>query len=73
MKKMSIKFENYEQKEIIKLLRIVSGKTQTEFARDIGKSRSWIAKIENGEINILFKDFLELTKKNNIKVTMTDN
>ncbi len=73
MKKMSVQFENYEQKDIIRFLREATGKTQTEFAKDIGKSRSWIAKIENGEINILFKDFLELTKKNNIKVTMTDN
>lgn len=73
MKKMSVQFENYEQKDIIRFLREATGKTQTEFANDIGKSRSWIAKIENGEINILFKDFLELTKKNNIKVTMTDN
>ena len=73
MRKKSIQFENYEQKDIIKFLREATGKTQTEFANDIGKSRSWIAKIENGEINILFKDFLELTKRNNIKVTMTDN
>lgn len=73
MRKKSIQFENYEQKDIIRFLREATGKTQTEFANDIGKSRSWIAKIENGEINILFKDFLELTKRNNIKVTMTDN
>ena len=73
MKKMSVQFENYEQKDIIRFLREATGKTQTEFAKDIGKSRNWIAKVENGEINILFKDFLELTKKNNIKVTMTDS
>lgn len=70
---MSIKFEKYEQKDIIRFLREATGKTQTEFAKDIGKSRSWIAKAENGEINILFKDFLELTKKNNIKVIMNDS
>jgi len=39
-------------------MRDSTDKTQTEFARDINKTRSWTAKAERDEIKIYFSDFL---------------
>ena len=53
-------------------MRDSTDKTQTEFARDINKTRSWTAKAERDEIKIYFSDFLELARINNIDIIMED-
>jgi len=53
-----IKCNDYNSKDIIKFMRDSTDKTQTEFARDINKTRSWTAKAERDEIKIYFSDFL---------------
>ncbi len=51
-------------------MRDCSEKTQTEFARDLNRQRSWTAKLEGGKSNITLKDFLTLAKINDIQITM---
>lgn len=70
---MHIKCNDYKTKDIIKFMRDAVDKTQTEFAHDINKTRSWTAKAERDEINIYFSDFLKLAKINNIDIIMKDN
>lgn len=67
---MLIKCNDYETKDIIKFMRDSTDKTQTKFAQDINKTRSWTAKAERDEINIYLNDFLELAKKNKIDIIM---
>ncbi len=65
---MEINCTQYEQKDIIRIMRDSTDKSQTEFAKDINKNRGWVAKAERNEINIKLKDFLELAKINNIEI-----
>lgn len=67
---MEIKCNNFKTKDIIRIMRDSTNKTQTEFARSIQKSRSWAAKAERDEINISLNDFLKLAKINNIEIIM---
>lgn len=67
---MLIKCNDYKAKEVIRFMRDCTDKTQTEFARDVGKTRSWTAKAEREEIKISLNDFLELAKRNHIEIIM---
>ncbi len=67
---MHIKCNDYKTKDIIKFMRDCTDKTQTEFAKDINKTRSWTAKAERDEIKIYLNDFLELAKINKIDIIM---
>jgi len=49
-----------ETGERFKQFRIKVDKTQTEVARSIGKSNSWLSSVENGEHNLLIPDLLIL-------------
>ena len=71
-KDMRINCNEYEVKDVIRIMRDTSGKTQTEFAKSIKKTRGWCAQIEGGTINILLKDFLLLAKINNINIIMEE-
>ena len=68
---MKIKLNNYDTKDIIRFMRECSGKTQTEFANDINKTREWCAAVEGGKSNVIFKDFIELARINKIDINMT--
>ncbi len=70
---MYINCNNYKTKDIIKFMRDSTDKTQTEFAKDINKTRSWTAKAERDEINISLNDFLKLAKINKINIIMEKN
>lgn len=70
---MKINCNDYEVKDIVRIMRDTSGKTQTDFAKSIKKTRGWCAQIEGGTINILLKDFLLLAKINNITIIMEEN
>ena len=67
---MKIKCNNYETKDIIRFMRECSGKTQTTFAKDIGKTREWCAAVEGGKSNVILKDFIKLAKINDIDIDM---
>ncbi len=65
---MDIKANDYEPKDIIKFIRQAAGKTQKEFASDIGKSKDWVQSNEIGRSDYKFKDLMELANKNNIEI-----
>lgn len=67
---MKIKLNNYDTKDIVRFMRECSGKTQTNFAKDINKTRAWCAAVEGGKSNIILKDFIKLAKINNIEINM---
>ena len=69
---MKIKCNDYDVKDIIRIMRDTSGKTQMEFAKSIKKTRGWVAQVESGKINILLKDFLKLAKIYNIDIIMKE-
>ena len=68
---MRINCNNYNPKDIIRFIRENSGKTQTSFAKDLNKTRSWTAKAERGEIKISFDDFLKILEINHIDMTLS--
>jgi len=65
---MDIKANDYEPKDILKFIRQSAGKTQKEFANDIGKSKDWVQSNEIGRSDYKFKDLMELANKNNIEI-----
>lgn len=67
---MEIKCNNFKTKDIIRIMRDCTNKTQSEFAKSIQKTRSWTAKAERDEINISLNDFLKLARLNNIEIIM---
>ena len=68
---MKINCTNCQTKDIVKLIRESSNKSQKSFAEDINKTREWCAAIENGKANILLKDLVEIAKINGVKITIT--
>lgn len=67
---MELNCTKYKQKDIIKYMRDCTDKTQTEFAKSVGKTRGWTAKAERDEINISLNDFLKLAKIYGIEIIM---
>lgn len=67
---MKIIANNYEPKEIIKIIREWSGLTQKEFGETINRTRDNINSIENGRNNFYFKTFMEIAKKHNLIITI---
>lgn len=70
---MKINANKYEPKDIIKIIREWTNKTQKDFGKDINKTNEWVKANESGKTNFYFKDFLELCKKNNINITISKN
>lgn len=67
---MEVNCYKYSTKEIIRFMRECTEKTQKEFAGDLNRKRGWTAKLEGGETNITFKDFLVLARINNVDIIM---
>lgn len=70
---MKINANKYETKDIIKIIREWTNKTQKEFGHDINKTNEWVKANESGKTNYYFKDLLALCKKNNIYITISKN
>lgn len=70
---MKINVNKYDAKDVIKIVREWTNKTQKEFANDIGKSNEWAKANESGKTNYYFKDLIELCRKNNINITISKN
>lgn len=68
---MKINANKYETKDIIKIIREWTNKTQKEFGKDINKSNEWVKANEAGKTNYYFKDLLNLCKENNINIIIT--
>lgn len=69
-KKMKIKANDYRSNEIIKIIREWSGKTQTEFGKEINRTRNAIQLYEYGQRNYDFELLLEIAKKENLIITI---
>ena len=68
--KLVIQKNRYTKGEIIKILREWTGKTQKEFAEDIGKSMNSIQKYEADEVNYSIQKLLDIVKKNGLVITI---
>ena len=67
---MKIIANNYKPKEIIKIIREWSEKTQPEFAKIINKSKDTIQSYELGRNKISLDNFMEIAKKENLIITI---
>lgn len=70
---MKIYANKYETKDILKIIREWTNKTQKEFGNDVGKTNEWVKANEAGKTNYYFKDLLDLCKKNNIDIIISKN
>lgn len=61
---------DYEVKDIVKMLREWTGETQEGFAKRVNRSYASIRKIESGERNIYLHTLLEWADIFGIKITM---
>ncbi len=68
---MKLKANKYEHKDIMKIVREWTNKTQKEFGEDVKKSNEWVKANETGKTNYYFKDLLNICKKNNIDITFS--
>ena len=67
---MKIIANNYEPKEIIKIIRQWGEKTQEEFGKEINRSKDTIQSYELGRNKITLNKFLEIAKKENLVITI---
>lgn len=65
---MYIKANDYKPNEIYKFMRQSTNKTHKDFAMDIKKTEQWSNSVETRNLNIKFKDLLELANKNDIEI-----
>ena len=60
---MKLKANKYEPKDIMKIVREWTNKTQKEFGEDVKKSNEWVKANETGKTNYYFKDLLKFVKR----------
>ncbi len=69
---MKIIANNYEAKEIVKMIRECTDLNQTEFGHLLNRSRDSINNIENGRNRMYLNDFIDMCKKFNIKIILEE-
>ena len=70
---MKIVANNYEPKEVFRMVREYTGLTQSELAKELNrKSYHGIKRIENGTNRFYFETLMEVAKKHNLKILITD-
>ncbi len=67
---MKITANDYDAKDIIKIIREWTELSQKDFASSIGRSRDSINNIENGRNRIYLNTLLDIAKKHNIIITI---
>lgn len=67
---MKIVANDYEAKDIIKIIREWTELTQKDFAETINRSRNSIQKIEAGERGYSMSILLDIAKKHNLTITI---
>lgn len=70
---MKIIANNYQANEIIKIIREWSEKTQSQFAKEIGKSKDTVQSYELGRNKMTLNTLLEIAKKENLIITIEKN
>ena len=68
---MKIVANDYEPKEVFRMIREYTGLTQTELAKELNRrSYHGIKKIENGSNRFYFETLMEIAKKHNLEVVI---
>lgn len=67
---MRINANDYQAKDIVRIIREWTELNQKEFGKTISRSRDSINNIENGRNRMYLNDFLEMCKKHNVKITI---
>ena len=67
---MKIIANDYEAKDIIKIIREWTELTQKDFAETINRTRNSIQKLESGERGYTMATLLDIAKKHNITITI---
>ena len=67
---MKIILNDYEPKDIAKMIRESTDLSQKEFAKTVNRSEHSIKKIETGQRNIYLHTLLEWAKIHNIKIIL---
>ncbi len=70
---MKIVANDYEAKDILKIIREWTGLTQKEFGKAIDRSERTMQNLEAGISNYSFKTLLEVAKKHNIEIVISKN
>ena len=65
---MKIKANNYQAKEVVRIIREWTELTQKEFGKTISRTRDSINNIENGRNRMFLNDFIDMCKKHNIDI-----
>ena len=67
---MKIIANDYEPKDIIRIIREWTELTQSDFAKSINRTRDGIQKIESGKRGYNISTLLDIAKKHNITITI---
>ena len=67
---MKIEANNYESKDVMRIIREWADLTQIEFGKKIKRSKRTVQDYEAGITNYTFKMLLDIAKKNGITVTL---
>ena len=65
---MQIRINDFNQGDIMKIIREWTGLTQKEFAKELNKSKRTIEQYEAGKINYNIEFLLNISKKFNIEI-----
>lgn len=67
---MKINANEYQARDVVRIIREWTELTQKDFAKTLSRSRDSINNIENGRNKMYLNDFLEMCKIHNIKITI---
>lgn len=67
---MKLKANDYNNSDLIKIIREWTELSQQDFAQSLGLTRSTIAKYERNERNYTFDTFIKICRKHNIDVIL---
>lgn len=67
---MQLKMNDYEIKEVMKIIREWSEQSQKDFAKAVEKSYGAIIKYENGQRQASLETFVEICNKNNVQIIL---
>lgn len=67
---MKIIANDYQAKDIVRMIREWSQLNQKDFGITLSRSRDSINNIENGRNRMYLNDFIEMCQKHNVKITI---
>lgn len=67
---MKIKANEYQAKDIVRIIREWSELNQKDFGQTLKRSRDSINNIENGRNRMFLNDFIDMCNKHNVKIIL---